>query len=118
MGFGPSKVFTVATLTSGLTLTSEIDLAQSWGQVFLEIPSMTSSTDVNLQAGDASDGNFKRVYSMIDDGSGALAPVLYNIDSAITNCIVPCVAPSRFMKVELGTAMTASVAVFKFYCKD
>ena len=110
MSYGPLLVFTVS-MASGATTSSSITLHHGWQMVHVEIPTMTSGTDVYFQ-GSANGTTFRRIYH---------APTIANsnphavfVNSAVTNCMVDLDHRGYpYMKVELSTAMTATPATFK-----
>jgi len=105
----------VATMTSGLTLTSEVDLDQAFDHVLLGIPTMASGTDVRVQVAGESGGTYRNIYlSPQTGGADAQTAVVYNIDSGITQAYIPVpVQGCQHMKVELTTAMTATSVEFE-----
>lgn len=114
MGYTPSSKFEVS-LASGATLSTFVDLGRGWNHLSVVIPTMTSGTNVFFQgAGDSSD-TFRRIYHPIANGDNT--PDVMSVDSSVTNCIVPLEFIScRYLKVELGTAMTATAATFHVVC--
>lgn len=116
MAHGPVQKFAVATMASGATLSTEVDLSKSFSRVYLEIPSMASGTDVFLQGANASGGTFRRIYMAPSNSDDT--PSAWSVDSTITNCFVEIPGALRFVKVELGTAMTATTANFNFVGVD
>lgn len=118
MSHGPVSVYSFPTFVCGATLhTSCIDLNKAWNKLTLVIPSMTSGTDIYLQASPTSDGTFMRVYHP-PSGATSVAGAWF-LGSAVTNCIVPINNTHlQFLKVEFSTAMTASSAMFKIIASD
>jgi hypothetical protein len=115
MGYGARSVFTV-NCASNTTLTSALDLGRAWRNVYLEVPTMTSGTNVYLKAADASDGTFRRVY--LSANSATVQSNLWQVASSITQCLVEAPAGLRHLKVELTTAMTATSVNFKVHCSN
>lgn len=115
MTVGAVKPFAIL-IASGVTLSSATDLGGSYKDVAIAIPTMPSGTDVFLRGSDEIDGTFRRLYhpSKVD----STTPTLIQIDSSITNCIVPVPFHVRHVKVELTTAMTDSVNTFKLICSS
>lgn len=112
--YNQASAFSV-TLSSGVTLSDQIDLGRGWDNVSLEVPTMTSGTDIYIQAASEDSGTFRRCHHGLTnslDNPGAI-----NIDSSVTQCFVPLDAVRlRYLKVELSTAMTATAATFKVVC--
>jgi hypothetical protein len=104
------------TVSSGVTLSDSIDLGRGWGHVSLEIPSMPSGTDIFIQGStENGTGVYRRHHHRITNSSDNPTPM--NIDSSITNCFVPLeFVRVRYLKIELGTAMTANAAIFRVVC--
>jgi hypothetical protein len=113
MSVGVFQVF-YKTMVSGGTSTSGYDFGRAFQKVYLEIPSLTSGTDFYLQA--SSDGStFRRLMQPVVNTSSVQVQT-FVIGSAATNRIVEVPAGHRYMKVEVTTALTDTVNVFKFIC--
>ena len=110
MSFNPHAVYSV-TIASGVTLSSAMTTPICGNHWQLEIPSMTSGTDIYIKA--SSDGTtFRRIYHRPTLANSAPTPVL--IGSAVSNCMVDLdVLNYPYVKIELSTAMTATSAAFK-----
>lgn len=115
MSYGPRSVFTV-NCASNITLTSAIDLGRAWNKVFLEIPTMTSGTNIYIKAADSATGTFRNVYDRVV--SSTAAALIVNIPSSVTNCLVDLPSGLQHVKVELTTAMTATSVNFKVHCSN
>lgn len=103
------------TIDSGVTLSDAIDLGRGWENISVEIPTMTSGTDIFFKAASELTGTYRRCHHGLT--SSLDTPAAINIDSSITQCFVPLDAIKvRYLKVELGTAMTATAATFKIVC--
>jgi hypothetical protein len=103
-------------MASGDTLSSEIPLKGAFSRVALRIPTMTSGCDVYLQAAGVSGGTYERVYAT---AVGDSTPAAVFVDSSVTNAIVPFGAPpSKWLKIELSTAMTATTVNFEVIVSD
>lgn len=114
MGYKPVSNFST-TLSSGVTLSDEIDLGRGWDLVSVEIPTMTSGTDVYFQAAATSGGTYRRLHHRLTASDDS--PVAMNVNSSITQAIVPLeFVQSRYLKIELSTAMTATSAQFNVIC--
>lgn len=103
------------TLVSGVTLSDAIDLGRGWTHISVEIPTMTSGTDIFFQGASTLGGTYRRcrhgLTASLDN------PAAINIDSSVTQCFVPLDAIRlRYLKVELSTAMIATAATFKVVC--
>ena len=101
----------VVTMTSGNTLTSEVDLSQSYDKILLGIPTMTSGCDVLIQVAEKSGGTYRNLYHepVVD----STTPTKLQINSSVTQAYVPLhIQGSQYMKVELSTAMTATSVEF------
>ncbi len=109
-------VFTVfdATVASFATASSAIDLGQSHGQNYLIVPSMTSNSEVRLQASDTLSGTFRNVYHPAINSS-TVAVNMYKIPSSVTNAIVEIPSGLRYLKVET-TAVVSFSAAFRVIC--
>jgi hypothetical protein len=114
MSHGAIVVHTVG-LASNTTLTSSVDLGRAWRNVYLEIPTMTSGTDVLLKAS-PDNSTFRRVYDRTN--SATAQANVFTVKSAVTQAIVDIPAGLRYVAIELSTAMTATSAVFRVICSD
>jgi hypothetical protein len=99
-------------VTSGVTLTSSIDLgSESYDKFCFYVPSFTSGTDFMFQVS-ADDSTFVRLKYPI--ASGLVAPIDVKVGSATTQAWVPIPEINhRYVKVELSTAATATSTSFK-----
>lgn len=113
MAYGPVKVYT-ATMSSAGTLSSEINLAQNWDSLFLEIPTMTSNTQLHIQAANASGGTYRRIKHPSVNAS-TVSTNDFAIASAATSCLVPIPNGVQFIKIE-ATATVDNGAVFRVIC--
>lgn len=103
------------TIDSGVTLSDAIDLGRGWENLTVEIPTMTSGTDIFFQGSSELNGTYRRCHHGLTNSLDN--PAAINIDSSVTQCFVPLDAIHlRYLKVELGTAMTATAATFKVVC--
>jgi hypothetical protein len=118
MGYGVDAIFP-ATMASAGTLTSEVNLSRAWGRVYLEIPSMTSNTQIHIQGAYTSTsggGTYRRIY--FDTlNSSTVGTNVYAIASAVTNAIVPIPPGIQFVKVET-TATVNDGCTFRLICSD
>ena len=117
MGHGAISVFT-ATMSSGGTLTSEVDFGnRQWEKVYLAVPSMASNTQLHIQVCTESGGTYRRVKHPMINSSTVSTPNDFAIASAATNCYVPIPNGFRFLKIE-STATVDGGASFKMVCGD
>lgn len=117
VGHGAGAVFS-AGIDSGVTLSSLVDLGHVWESVYLAVPTMTSGTDIFIQAGpNASAVSGYRVMHPTVNTSSAQA-FTFVIGSATSQRIIPVPNGFRYMFIELSTAMTATSAQFKLYCSN
>lgn len=112
---GVLKPFTI-NVASNVTASSALDLGGAYNRVMLGIPTMTSGTDVCIQASDSESGTFRRIYH--EPKVDSTTPTLVQIASSVTNCFVPLNISAQFVKVEFTTACTASSHNFKFLCSS
>ncbi len=103
-------------ITSGVTLSSAIDLGQAWNHVYLQVPTMASG-DLYIKGSPAVGGTFYRVCK--DAGNTATVHVDFKIGSATSQRIVPIpTGGCRFVKVENSSGCTDIVTTFNFICGD
>lgn len=113
MTIGAIKPFTI-TLASGITASSALDLGGGYNRVMVGIPTMTSGTDICIQASDSENGTFRRIY--MEPKVDSSAPVVFQVASSITNCFVPVNIAAQFLKIEFTTACEDSGHSFKILC--
>jgi len=110
---GAVKVFT-ATLTTGSTSTSAIDLSGGYGKIMVGIPTMTSGCDHYFQVGDTATGTFRRLYH--PSTVATADPKVVTVVSSVTNCYVPLNVNGQFLKIEVTTAASDTSHTYKFIC--
>lgn len=116
MAYGPIQVFSV-TLASSVTASSAIDLQKSYARISVAIPTMTSGTDVYLQGASTLAGTYRRINHPPNSVSSVVGPQF--VSSSVTQAIVPFQhVNTRFIKIELSTAMTAAAATFDVVISD
>ena len=116
MGHGVVKVYT-ATLTTGATLTSYLDLStRAWGQIYLEIPSMTSGTDLYVQ-GSHDSQTFRRVMHPTPNTHDFQINT-FSIGSACSNRLVLIPNGLQYVKIEASTLMSSTAHEFNLICSD
>jgi hypothetical protein len=116
MSYMPTKVFSVATMASDVTLSTYVALPYSFHRAYLEVPTMTSGCNVYVQGCATATGTYRRICNAVTAVTGA-TPVPWNVNSSITQTVVELPLIMPFMKVELSTAMTATSGVeFKIIC--
>jgi hypothetical protein len=116
MSYLPTRVFAFATMASGSTLSTYINVSVSYNKILLEVPTMTSGTNIYMQGAVSASGTFRRIMNPSTNVTG-VAPSYFNIASSVTggNFVeVPFVLP--YMKVELTTAMTDTTSNFNLVC--
>jgi hypothetical protein len=102
---GPARHFAVytCTMTSGATLTNQIDLGGAYTNAFLEIPAITNSVHF-IKAANSDSGTFRRVYNP-PLNSATVGANAFAIVSTATNCIVPIPQGLRYLKIESEIAI-------------
>jgi len=101
-------------MTSGATLTAEIDLARSWKSAYIDMTGAKS--EVRFQASDASGGTYRQVYHPAINSS-TVGVNIYKVTSASSGGYVPIPAGLRYLKVET-TATVDDGNTFKIICSD
>ena len=116
MGHGAYVVHDATISSFSTSSDSEVDLGRVWQSVYLEIPTMTSNTQLHIQAAAASGGEFRRVYHpSLNSSTVGVNP--FAITSSVTNSIVPIPSGFRYIKVET-TAVVSFSAGFNIICGD
>jgi hypothetical protein len=114
MSYSPVSAFST-TLASGVTLSSQIDLGRGWEHITVEIPTMASGTDVYFQGAGSDGGTYRRIHHRLTNSNDS--PGAMNVDSSVTNCFVHLeFVNTKYLKIELSTAMTATSAIFGVVC--
>lgn len=118
---GPVVAFTVS-MASAVSLSSLVDLGKAWGSIMLEVPTMTSGSDVKLhlsadtiQTSTSAPSTFRPLYFTPTTGT----PTVFSVASSITQAFIPI--PNfrgRYVKVNLTTQTTDTGYVFRFLCAD
>lgn len=112
------RVLTI-TMTTGLTVTTSLDMIKIWDRVMLEVPTSTSGCDLYLQGANYLGGTFRRVTFPVPLTATAQNPIDFKIGSAVTTRIIPIeVVLPRFIKVEASTAQTDTTRTFNFLCAN
>lgn len=109
----PAVIY-VATVASGATSSAEIALRAGYQTCFLAIQSMTSNSQLHLQAAATSGGTYRRVtHPPINSSTVALND--FTVLSSVTNRIVPIPAGLHFIKIE-QTATADSGQSYTLIC--
>lgn len=111
-----SRYFTYVpvTMNSFSTLTSAIDLAGSWGQVYLAVPTMTSNVELYIQAAVTAGGDYRRIKHPTINSSTSSAND-YAISSQCTNRIVPIPSGFQHIKIEASAIVSFSPTFHVIY---
>lgn len=116
MAYGVVKVY-VATMTSGATLSSAIDLSpRAWSKIYLQVPTMASGS-LFLQASPSATGTFSRVMQEKPNTSTVTINT-FTIDSAATQRLHPLPGGLQFIKIENSSGATDVVTTFNIICSD
>lgn len=111
MGAGPFTYFT-ASMASGSSVSSNIDLGLSWHQVWVEIPTMASGSDIYFQAS-SDNSTYRRMYHNPTIGNSS--PGALYVTSGITNCLLNLgEMHARYMRIQLSSATTDTPYTFRF----
>lgn len=106
----------VTTMASGGTLTGQVDLGRAFAKVYLEVPSMTSNTQLHIQAAAEQGGTFRRVKQW--NVASANVSADFAIASSVSGgALVPIPPGLQYVKVE-ATATVDNGATFKIICSD
>jgi hypothetical protein len=112
MSMGPPVVHSVAA-PAAATFSTAVDLGGSYRYYAIEIPTMTSATDIYIQGASTDGGTYRRIYFATEDSS----PVVCQFPSSVTNGIYAIVGPlPRYVRTEYSSANTAAVPTIKFIC--
>ena len=117
MGIGAFKLFTISMASGATTSTQVAELGRGYENVHLVVPTMTSGTDIYIQA--SADGvKYNRAYLLDAPVAVAQDQTAYamKIGSAISQAFIDMNIHAPFLRIELSTAMTATPATFQFVC--
>lgn len=113
MGHGAITKYQV-TMTSGATLSAELDLARGWESVYLDVTGAAS--EVRLQAAASSAGTYRQVYHPVLNSS-TVGQNMFKIPSATSGGWAPLPYGLRYLKIET-TATVANGLTFTVICAD
>lgn len=115
MSYGPVKVFTASIASGASTLTS-IDVSKSYSRIFIELPTMSTATTFDVFT--SSDGTtFRPVFERVNT-----APVQYQaltIQSGVgaNGGIAELITPIRYIQLR-GAAVVSGGVVVNALCID
>jgi hypothetical protein len=115
MGVGIQRSFAV-TMASGGTLTSALNLGKTFQKVYLDVPSMTSNSNIHIHAAASVSGTYRRVALPVI-GTATIGHNTFTIGSATTNRVLEIPAGLQFIKIET-TATCDSGQIFNVLCED
>lgn len=114
--YGTTRFFT-NTMTSGATLTPVYDLGpEGWDQMWLDLPSFSSASDVFIHAAPTSGSTFSRL-RMVTENTATAQSYDFKIPSGLSGRMVEIPGGLRYMKVELSTGQTDVALSFTVICK-
>lgn len=113
MSYGPYRVYT-ASMASGGTLTGEVNVGRVFENIYLMIPTMTSNTQLYIQASDVTGGTYRRIWQPVINSS-TVGTNLFAVPSAVTNGMIPLPNGFQYMKVE-STATVDGGVTFQIFC--
>lgn len=117
MGHGVQRAY-AATISSFATASSEVDLQRAFTHIAIEVPTMTSNTQLHIQAASESGGTFRRVAGVVVNTATVAAPDVA-IPSSVTNRVVSVQfgVPVQYVKLET-TAVISFSAAYKVLCGE
>lgn len=111
MPAGPPQEFSVRAAAAA-TFSTAVDLGGSFRHYSIQIPTMTSATDIYIQ-GSNDNSTFYRLYFATEDNS----PVVCHFPSSVTNGIFGIVGSlPRYVRTEYTSANTGAGNIIKFIC--
>lgn len=103
-------------IASNVTLSSAYTLPPGLDFFGIQIPTMTSGTDVYLQGSLDGTTFYRMRWGAKGTGTGTSTPAQQFVNSSITQALVPFDPPSVLqVKIELSTAMTATSCNIAIY---
>lgn len=117
MGHGVQRAYD-ATISSFATASSEVDLQRAFTHIAIEVPTMTSNTQLHIQAASESGGTFRRVAG-VAPSTTSVQVYDVSIPSSTTNRVVSVQfgVPVRYVKLE-ATAVISFSAAYKVLCGE
>ena len=115
MSVGTNRVY-VASMASGATLSTLVNFGKAFKSVYLQVPSMISSSQLYLQAAATVSGTYVRV-AYVQANTSTIGHNTFTVGSGATGHIVAVPAGLQYMKVET-TATCDSGETFTFICQD
>lgn len=113
MSGGPPLIHTINPPAAAATFSSSIDIGGSYSYYSVEIPTMTSATDIYIQGSSTDGGTFRRVYF----SAATSTPVVMRFPSSVTNGIFPVIGPlPRYIRTEYTSANTGAGNAIKLIC--
>lgn len=110
--YGPGgKVYSHQLGSNSTTASTAVNLDHAWDRVFLEIPTFASGGTHYIQASNASDGDFRRLYTL-DPADGGHNVV--EMAPGLSQCLVPVPAGFQYYKVE-NTSGVTDATTYKFH---
>lgn len=108
MASNKTFVYSVS-MTSGQTLSTELNLSKPYEKMYLAVPTMASGS-LFIQAAVESAGTYRRVQSV--------AGTDFSINSAATQRLIALPVGYQFLKIENSSGATDVTTVFKIVCAD
>lgn len=102
--------------TSGALSSTSIDFGRAFNRVYLEVPTMASSS-LYIMAAVSAGGTYRRILNP-QGTTATVAQSTFTVDSAATLVMVPIPAGFRYLKVELSSGCTDVTTTFNFVCSD
>lgn len=96
-------------MTSGATLSAELDLAKPYEKMYLAVPTMASGS-LFVQVAH----NTAQTYRRVQSTSGTD----FSINSAATQRVIAIPSGFRYMKIENSSGATDVTTVFQVICSD
>lgn len=115
MSYGPQVVYQ-ATIASGATLSTYVDIARSYKTLYLEIPTLSTASNIFIQGAATADGTYRRIFNP-SINSSTVGINVFQVLTAASNGYVPIPNGIRFLKVETSTSV-GNGATFNIICSD
>jgi len=115
MANGIQRVYT-ATIASAATLSAALNLQRTFKRCYLEVGSLTSNSNIHLQAAASESGTYRRVVSPVVN-TATVGHNTFTIGSAATGRIHELPPGLQWIKIETTATMDSGES-FKVLCLD
>jgi len=108
-----------AELASATTLGDAVDLGAGFSRVYLQIPTMATSTLINLLAAESLAGTYLPVHQgLLANTATSAAPEKFQFITAACAGVHAIPAGLRYVKLQIKTMVSNNATAFNFICSE